>query len=488
MKTIKLTILTFVSLLMLAACQHGGGAANYTDAERQAFDSIMRSAKDTTAARTLVDTYRQSGNTLGQIVALRQLGKLYRENSQFMQAIDCHQLSLQLAIGIRDTVEMIQALNNIGTNYRRLGSLEEAATYHQQAILLCSSLSDQTSERAIRNKGVSLNGMGNVLMGLGNTEQADRIFQQALQGERAIDNKRGQAINLANIGSIKKLLGQPDSARYYYQQSLEMNQLINSTLGIGLCHIRFGELDEQSGQHEKAINEYQTAYQLLENVGDDWHWLDAVLNIAHLYILQGNIAEARTYLDMAGQTVERIGSQDYQVKVYQLRYELYEKTGNLRLALDNYILANTLEDSLVNMKTVTNVQNQRIASERMRQERQLQQTEDKLALERSENTTLTVVTIAALLLALALAAMMWYYNRTRTARQRLRQQAQKEREEFFTNLANDFRTPLSAIINTGHQLEEQDIKDERQVRQAAKMIVRQGNSLMGLIDKMLNTK
>lgn len=488
METFKLTILTFVSLLVLAACQHESGTANYTDAERQAFDSIMRSAKDTAAARVLVDNYRQSGNTLGQIVALRQLGKLYREGSQFSLAIDCHQQSLQLAIGIRDTMEMIQALNNIGTNYRRMGSLEEAATYHQQAILLCSSLSDQTSEWARRNKGVSLNGMGNVLMGLGNAEQADRIFQQALQGERAIGNKRGQAINLANIGSIKRLLGQTDSARYYYQQSLEMNQQINSMLGIGLCHIRFGELDEQSGQLEKAINEYQTAYRLLENVGDDWHWLDAVLNIAHLYILQGNINEARTYLDMAGQTVNRIGSHDYQVRVYRLRYELYEKTGNLRLALDNYILADALEDSLVNMKTMTNVQNQRIASERMRQERQLQQTEDKLALERSENTTLTVIAIAALLLALALAALMWYYNRTRRAKQLLHQQAQQEREEFFTNLANDFRTPLSAIINTGHQLEEQELTNERQVRQTAKMIVRQGNSLMGLVDKMLNTK
>ncbi|MBR1414253.1 MAG: tetratricopeptide repeat protein [Prevotella sp.] len=488
MKAFRLTLLTFVALLILAACQHHGGAANYTEAERDVFDSITRSAKDTTAARALVETYRQSGNTLGQIVALRQLGKLYRENSQFMEAIDCHQLSLQLAIGIRDTVEMIQALNNIGTNYRRLGSLEQAANYHQQAIMLCSSLNDQTSERASRNKGVSLNGMGNVLMGLGNAEQADRIFQQALQGERAIGNKRGQAINLANIGSIKRQLGQIDSARYYYQQSLEMNQQINSTLGIGLCHIRFGELDEQSGQLEKAINEYQTAYQLLEHVGDDWHWLDAVLNVAHLYILQGNVAEARTYLDMAGQTVERMGSQDYQVRVYRLRYELYEKTGNIRQALDNYILADALEDSLVNIKTVTNVQNQRIASERMRQERQLQQTEDKLALEHSENTTLIVIIIATLLLAAVIIILMWYFYRTRTAKQRIRQQMQQAREDFFTSLAHDFRTPLSTIINTGHQLEEQELTNERQVRQAAKMIVRQGNSLMGLIDKMLNTK
>lgn len=488
MKTTKLTILTLLALLAMTACQHRGNDSYYTDAERDALDSIARSAKDTASARALTENYHQSGNTLGQIVALRQLGKLLRENSQFMPAISCHQQSLQLATGIHDTLEMIQALNNIGTNYRRLGSLEEAATYHQHAVLLSANWSDQTSETALRHRNISLNGMGNVLMALGNAEQADSVFRQSLQGERLLNNPRGQAINLANIGSIKSQLGQLDSARYYYEQSLEMNQQINSRMGIGLCHIRFGEIDEKNGQTDKAISEYLTAYELLEKVGDDWHWLDAVLNITHLYIQKGKTAEAQAYIDLASQTIDRIGSQDYRVKVYQLRYELYEKTGNLRLALDNYIQANVLRDSLVSLKTVTNVQNQRIASERLRQEHQLQQAEDKLALEHSENTTLTVIAIAAVLLALALAIVMWYHNRTRAAKHRLRQQAQQEREEFFTNLASDFRTPLAAIINTGHQLEEQDLQDEHQVRQAAKMIVRQGNSLMGLIDKMLNTK
>ena len=455
-------------------------------AERATIDSIVGTAHGIDSTLKMVYSYKESGNIMGQIIALRQLGKLYRDNSQFMEAIEIHQQGLQLATSIEDTVEMVKALNNIGTNYRRLGSYEEAANFHQQAAVLCTKMSDQSSEFAIKNRVISLNGMGNVLMSLGNIEQADSIFRLALQGESKLGSELGQAINLANLGSIKSQQGQNDSARYYFQRSLEMNEQAGSQLGIGLCHIRFGELDEKNGVLDKAIEEYQTAYGLLKTVHDDWHWLEAVLNIAHIYIIKGNIAEARSYLDMASETVERIGSQEHQVEVYNLYYKLYEKTGNLRLALDNYVQSTNLKDSLVNMKKLNNIQNQRLATERIMRQHELQLAEENLELERSEKATIIMAALFILLLLLAVAAIQWYRMRNRSEKQRLMQQMQQARENFFTNITHEFRTPLTVILGLGHQLEDQEIEDIGQVRSSAKMIVRQGNSLLGLINQLLD--
>ncbi len=485
MNIIRSMGLSAAVLLLIVACQHHTGSVTYTEGERRTVDSIVNGVSGIDAVLALANSYKQSGNSLGQIVALRRLGKLYREDSQFIQAIDCHQQGLQIATSVRDTMEMIQALNNMGTNYRRLGSYQEAANYHEQALVLCMELNDQLSEPAQKNRVISLNGMGNVLKSLGNVEQADSFFRMALQGEKQLGSKLGQAINLANLGSIKEQSGQRDSARIYYQQSLVMNQEAGSQLGVALCHIHFGELSEYDGLLADAVAEYTMAYDLLDGV-DDWHWLEAVLSMARVCIKEHRYAEAHNYLAIASNTVSRIGSQEHQVEVYKLYYMLYEQTGQLRQALDNYLLGTRLQDSLMNMKTLNTIQNQRLTQERMHRQHELQQAEDYLALERSEKTIMLITSLAVVLLAVAIIVLMWYRMRTRSMKQRMMQQMQQARENFFANITQEFRTPLTVILGLGHQLENLSEEDMAQVRSSAKMIVRQGNSLLGLINQLLD--
>ena len=484
--SIRYITIAIVVLLTAGGCRRSGSHAPFTEASRAAVDSVLRQATTVDSLLTMIDRFALDDNQLGQIVAYRKLGKLYREQNHFDRAIDCHNRSFALAQACGDTLEMVQAYNNIGTNYRRMGELEEASQFHLQAVQLCQAMGDQTSETAVKNLVVSYNGIGNVYLTIGSLHQADSVLRLALAGEQRLGSSLGQAINMANLGSIKEELGQTDSAWHYYRESLRLNEEAGSVLGLSLCHIHFGELYEKDGQLDKAIAELQTAYGLMADSPDDWHRLESALSIARLFIRQGRTAEALSYLDPASLVADRIGSLEHKAQVHSLYATLYEQTGQMRQALDHYKQAHVLADSVLDQQTVSQIQNMRLSLERSRREHDVSMAEENLQLERRAHYNTMLAAVALLLMAVAIIALLLYHERVRNNSQRITQQLLQARENFFTNVTHEFRTPLTVILGLGHQLEEQDVEDMAQVRSSAKMIVRQGNSLLGMINQLLD--
>ena len=123
---------------------------------------------------------------------------------------------------MNDTLEITQALNNLGTDFRRIGALAEASEYHYNALDYAEEYSDSKTPAGMKNKVVSLNGIGNISLTLGYFDDAMLYFTAALEDEKMLESKIGQAINYANIGSIYEQKGNYDSARIYYNHSLEV--------------------------------------------------------------------------------------------------------------------------------------------------------------------------------------------------------------------------------------------------------------------------
>jgi DNA-binding response OmpR family regulator/two-component sensor histidine kinase len=60
------------------------------------------------------------------------------------------------------------------------------------------------------------------------------------------------------------------------------------------------------------------------------------------------------------------------------------------------------------------------------------------------------------------------------------------REHFFTNITHEFRTPLTVILGLGKELTDATTEDTEKIHISAKMIVRQGNSLLQLVNQLLD--
>ena len=143
-KTAKLASF-LLPLFIYSACGGGASVNPYSDAERKAIDSVLLSNRDCDTLLAAAQQYAAEGNAYGEMAVYRELGKRYREESRFAEAIEAHKQGLQRAVEQCDTIQIIQALNNIGTNFRRMGILDEASSYHYQALAYSDAYSDKES-------------------------------------------------------------------------------------------------------------------------------------------------------------------------------------------------------------------------------------------------------------------------------------------------------------------------------------------------------
>ena len=203
-----LFILLTATLLILAC---GKSINDNSKTESSRAERIADSLRDYNQLNLWVDHFDSIGDHKAQLLIRQKLGKVMRDRSDFEAAIKQHDTCIAMATELKDTLQLIIAYNNQGTNFRRLGDLHEASNNHYKALELCDKTEHDTSFVARKNRVRTYNGLGNVLLSLGNDSVAESLFRQALAGETELGSATGQAINYANIGAIKEDKGQIDS-------------------------------------------------------------------------------------------------------------------------------------------------------------------------------------------------------------------------------------------------------------------------------------
>lgn len=472
-------------LLIYAACGGGASVNPYSEAERKAIDSVLLSNRDCDTLLAAAQQYAAEGNAYGEMAAYRELGKRYREESRFAEAIEAHKQGLQRAVEQCDTIQIIQALNNIGTNFRRMGILDEASSYHYQALAYSDAYSDKESFAARKNRVVSLNGIGNVHLSLDNRETADSVFRLALAGEHALSSALGQAINCANIGALFEADGRLDSAKYYYARSMQFNREANSPLGISLCHTHFGRLYEKEHRLDSAAASYRRAYDLMTQKGDAWHWLEACLALARVNVEKGDLARAAVYLDSARHTAEAMPSLEHLAEAYRLEYLLHDRRGDCRAALACFVKSRQYADSVQSEKNVNHMQNVRISYERSRKQSEMELMRLNYEKEETIRTVTLICFIIGFLLACTAIGFLLYAGRMRARRQKIMKETEQMRTNFFTNITHEFRTPLTIIHSAAGEVMRLAPPDS-EIHSDAAAIVRSEQGLLRLINQILD--
>lgn len=418
------------------------------------------------------------------LATLRQQGKKERDASRYDEALRLHIRGLDMARAVGDSSEWIQALNNIATDYRRMGMLDVAQSYHYQALSLCDESSDTTYQMR-KNRVKALNGLGNIYLSIYSYDDADSVFRQALEGEHQLGSATGQAINYANLGSIYSARGDDEKALDYYRQSMFYNKQDSNLLGMALCHLYFGNIYEKRQQYSLALREYEQSDRMMTDLKDLWHALEPRLALASVYYHTHEDAKAQALLDRADATARQINSWEHIVEVHHLYFQLMQRQGRYHEALNHHLIATAYQDSILDNEKLDRIHNIGINIERTRQQEMVDMAQNELQTEkriRQQSAWLFGLTV---ILLLAVISALLYVQRMRHRSMEMMREASRLREDFFTNITHEFRTPLTVILGLSRKIRE-NTEVPQSVSDKASTIERQGNRLLTLVTQLLD--
>lgn len=485
MKKLYFAISSLLAMLAIGICACSEPAPNYSEAEKQEIKATVNRVQKSDSLDIYIERYAQEENFYGLCLAYNALGRNHRNKAAYAEALAAHNNALEYAVMAVDTPEIVQAYNNLGTDYRRLGELKEASLHHYKALEYCEEYSDKSSYAAVKNRVVSLNGIGNIHLSMGDMKVAERAFRRALAGETQLGSDLGQAINYANLGAIFESYEQYDSAKVYYTHSMECNQRANSALGISLCHDHFGRLYEIAEQYDSALVEYGKAYALMQGNHDSWHALKAAIAIARVYMQQGKRTQAYPYLQEAVAMADATQSHGRMAEACRMLAAYEEQCGNHKAALAHYKRSVAYNDSVYNAENQQQLRDSYVDYEKGQSLQQVEsiRTAYEEEVRAKRMAFITAITIA--LSALVVIALLWYVLRTRRDNLRMLQRMERMRTTFFTNITHEFRTPLTVILGLSKQLQKETAKDTQE-QQYLETIQRQGKSLLDLVNQLLD--
>ena len=348
---------------------------------------------------------------------------------------------------------------------------------------------------------------GYSLFKLSRNTEATEAEMQAEQFSRRHNLLQPLARSYNYMAIIDLSLGYIDEAKHFVQKAIDTDRQTGSDLNT---HNYLGiacEVYNVAKEPEKAISYGRQAVEAARRIGYDAGVVNHLSQLSYAYNRAGNLEQALEMSRQAVATVEQMPVVDRNLLAISLEYvafnlldmkrnseavpvirraiALQQEVGNMRsVCYDHKSLAEALEpdsprEALValrrysammdllhydEMHNVLGKANAQLHNDELSDENDQQ---------RRENRIILIASLLVGLLALAVIAALVYAIRTRNRSMRAMQRLQAARDEFYTNMTHQFRTPLTVILGVADKLD-------------LPVITRNANQLLQLVNQLLD--
>ncbi len=328
-----------------------------------------------------------------------------------------------------DKSRMSSSLNTLAGICLAAKQLDEAEKYILKAISYCKEAND--SDALPIRYGMA----SEIYHAKGQDRRALSYARRAYEADSLLGNKARTGIRLSQMAVALMALKQNAQAEQCVRRAMPILEKAGNNMSLSICQNQMGELLNRRGAHAEAATFFRKAAEACAVRGDKYNESRAQMGLYE--------ALKKSDPSEAGQHLMRYAT--LQDSIYQ---------HDMEQAVSQY-----------NVKYNT------------------QELENKQAQERLEKRNILFGAIALTAVLLLIVATGVYTGRVRRRNHIALKKLAAMREQFFTNITHEFRTPLTVILGLSHDLEGYD---NAQVRDKAQVIERQGKSLLELVNQLLD--
>lgn len=477
-------LLPLLCLLLLALLPLSCGkkarktSATYSDAHMLMLDTTRNHTQNIDSMLVVVQRSHSAGDKTRETAALSELGHICRNASRYREAIKAHQRQLRLAEELDDTLMRAFALNDIGLNYRRMGLYYEALSNYIASAEVAAS-AGKGNEKLTGCRAAACNGAAFVYLSVGYNKKAEEMARHAFALDQSIGSRLGKVEDCINIGRVFAAQEKTDSALTYYNAALYNARVVGSGSGVAYAYVGIGQMAYEEGDFPRALDFFRRSMHALDRERDLWLWMQPQLSMAEVFVRVGRTDSAEKYLDKSAETARRIGTTEFDGRIYGLYAESRRTRGDWQGAYRYMSRAKAAEDTLRGTRRLFEIETLQYDTERRRAERERAVIGARLHSERVAKWLFGAG--FALLWAVSLLLLRLAIVRKRTSK--LQQGFIKMRENVFANITHELRGPLTLILAHSRDLRKCTAAG---VANKAADIEKQGESLLALVNGMLD--
>ena len=272
----------------------------------------------------------------------------------------------------------------------------------------------------------------------GETDKALQTIHEAYRLD-SIDGRTAKAaIRQAQMGAVLEEMEQLDEARRLVEKALAVLEKEQNIYSIAVCHNQLGSIDQKQGRTADAVNHFKQALALSIQCGAPKVERQAEHGLWET-MRKDNPAIAMLHLE----------------RYAALSDSLRNRTASLQMK----VMDATLND--------------------------MELTEANESIRQNNRILFWCGTLFAMMLVLSAIGLFYSWRRSKNALQQERQ-SQELRSHFLSNITRALHTPLTVILGAGQQLCESPRANFDENERIGKMIVGQGNNMLGMLNKLLD--
>jgi len=320
-------------------------------------------------------------NGIGKSYAIKSL--YYEETGKFDTAV----IELQKALKIFEKSDNLEYLarinNNLANLYETLDNYPLSLEHHFKSLSINTKIG--------RQAGIAINysNIGLVYWALQNDSLAFIYFQKALKIDKQLNRKTGLPAIYTNLGMYYQKKENDSLALEHYFKSLELNTEINDKYGQSINHRNIGLILTNKGMFDSAYYHLYTSLKIeteLDNklgfaeIYSCLGFLHYTMTIDSLRLLNKNniilkdkiyhYNQSQEYINKSINLFRLLNSVSSTIELYKLLSQIKSELKDYKSALENYILYETLKDSIFSVSN-----NIKISNLEMRRENELKDKE-----------------------------------------------------------------------------------------------------------------